>query len=114
MVRVQGGEVWVDVVVQATADDDTYPLHDVVACHVDRVFFPRKDFRCGAKSVDLLDRNHIGVQLTRVLGQASEVFVRTRGDIGWQFAVAGRAGGQPVEVPGRDLKVGGERRQWKK
>ena len=77
---------------------------------MDRVFFPRKTFDAAPNPSTSSIATTSAFNSLRVLGQASEVFVRTRGDIGWQFAVAGRAGGQPVEVPSRDLKVGGERR----
>ena len=44
MVGVERGEVGVDVVVQAAADDDADALDDVVAGHVDRVLILGENF----------------------------------------------------------------------
>ena len=75
MVFRELGDVRIDIVVQPATDRDPDPLNDMVACHVDRVTVMRKYLGGGAGPIDFLDRHHIGVQLLRVCGEASEVFV---------------------------------------
>ena len=66
-------DIWIDIVMDASAHHDADSLHDMVAAHVDRVFVGR-EHTCGDDwAVHFLNGNHVGIQLRRVLLQKVDV-----------------------------------------
>ena len=113
MVFRQRRDVRIDIVMQPATNRDPDPLNDMVVGHVDRVMIMRK-YLHAAQSVDLLDRDHICVQLVGVLGQSGEVFVGAW-DTSREIVTGGRSAGcQPVQVPGGDPEFRGRALERKK
>ena len=108
-IALQRRDVRIDVVAQAAPHHDADPLHHVVMRHVDGITVGREDAGSDSAAIDFLDGNHVRIELRRILPQQIEIARRTHMHIGRQRRVAGGALGQPVQVPGRDLQLGGER-----
>ena len=108
---VEADEVGIDGETQALADRETDALDDMIVSHMNAVAAggeqPGGDF--GA--VDLLQRDDVGGKGLGIAGEPGEVLVGFGRDVAGQGRVTLGPGGQPFEVPGRELELGAEGRE---
>src|SRR5690348_1092239 len=87
-IDVEAGEVWVDVVMDASPHDDTDTLHHMVMAHMDRVLLRWEQPRGDRRPVHLLDPYHVSVKIRRVALQQLDVLRSLRSHILRQVALA--------------------------
>ena len=103
--KIQAGEIGIGAVGDAPTHHDADALHDMVVAQLDRVSVGRKYPGGDGGTIDFLDGDHVGIELACIATQQVDVLRLFRTGVGRQIAIIG---GEPFEVPGRQLQLRAE------
>ena len=103
--KIQAGEIGIGAVGDAPTHHDADALHDMVVAQLDRVFVGRKYPGRYGGTIDFLNGDHVGIELACIATQQVDVFRLFRVGVGRKIAIIG---GEPFEVPGRQLQLRAE------